>query len=445
MTRLMRASALFPLCLAMLVVAALPARALVDIQKVTNPGGLDAWLVEDHSLPFVVLELRFLGGASLDSPDKRGAVNLMTGLLEEGSGARDARAFARAKDAIAAKFSYDTTDDTVSVSARFLTDTQDKAVALLRDSLVAPRFDEAAIERVRAQVLSVIRSHRKDPDRIARDAFAEQVFPDHPYGRPDEGTAESVRALTRADIVAAHQAALARDRVVVSAAGDITPERLSALLDTLLDDLPATGARMPGRAETAFPGGVKVVDYDTPQSKVIFGQPAPARHDPDFFAAYILNHIIGGGGFQSRLMTELREKRGLTYGVYSYIANRRNADLWIGSVASANERVTEAIELIRKEWAGILKDGVTEKQLQDAKTYITGAYALRFDSNRSIADITAGMQVKGMSADYIGNRNARMNAVTLADVNRVARKWLDPDKLTFVVVGQPAGLASTLN
>ncbi|MEQ8898981.1 MAG: pitrilysin family protein [Roseovarius sp.] len=434
-----------PLLALVLTLAALPARAEVDIQEITTPGGIEAWLVEEHSLPFVALELRFRGGTSLDAEGKDGAVSLMTALLEEGSGDMDSRAFTRAAESLAAEFSYQAGDDAVSVSARFLTETQDEAVDLLRKSIVQPAFNPPAIERVRAQIISILQSNLKDPDEIMRNAFSELVFGDHPYGGPGDGTIDTVGSLTREDIQAAHKAVFARDRVYVSAVGDITADELSTLLDDLLGDLPATGAPLPEQADTNLPGGVKVIDYQTPQSAVIFGQPGIERDDPDFFAAYVLNHIIGGGGFSSRLMTEVRQKRGLTYGVYSYLSLKDNAQTWIGSVSSANDRVAEAIEVIRDQWTRIKEDGVTAEELEDAKTYITGAYPLRFDGNGPIADIAVGMQVDGLPLDYISTRNDRMNAVTLEDVNRVAREWLDPDKLTFVVVGQPEGLNSTIN
>lgn len=438
-------SVLIPALALMAMLAALPARAGVDIQEITTPGGIDAWLVEEHSIPFVALELRFRGGTSLDAPDKRGAVNLMTGLLEEGTGDMDSRAFARATEEIAAEFSYGASDDAVSVSARFLTETRDEAIELLRASITAPSLTPEAIERVRAQVIAGLNSGLKDPDTIARNTFAGLVFGDHPYGSPEEGTIESVSALTRDDLLAAHRAVFARDRVYVSAVGDITADELSALLDRLLGDLPETGAQLPGRADQNLPGGIEVVDFDTPQSSVIFGQPGIDREDPDFFAAYILNHIIGGGGFESRLMTEVREKRGLTYGIYTYLSDKDNGEIWVGSVSSANDRVGEAIAVIREQWARIRNEGVTAEELADAKTYITGAYPLRFDGNGTIANIAVGMQIDGFPKDYIATRNDRMNAVTLEDVNRVARELLDPDKLTFVVVGRPEGLGSTVN
>ncbi len=428
-----------------LAILALPARAEIEIKELTTPGGINAWLVEEHSIPFVAIELRFRGGASLDPDAKRGVTNLMTALLEEGTGELDSQGFARAVESLAAEFDYQTDDDSVSVSARFLTENRDSAVALLRESLVNPNFDEEAIERVRAQVLSIIQSDLKDPREIASESFATLVYGDHPYSEPLNGTLDSVAALTRSDIVAAHEAALARDRLYVSAVGDITEDELSVLLDALLGDLPAEGAPLPGDADLNLPGGIKVVDYETPQSTALFGQPGIAREHPDFFPVYVLNHIVGGGGFESRLMNEVREKRGLTYGVYSFLVDRDGAQLWLGSVASANGRMPEAIEVIRSEWERIAAQGVTQQELDDAKTYLTGAYPLRFDGNGPIANIAVNMQVNGLPVDYIRNRNDKINAVTLQDVNRVAKEWMSPDKLTFVVVGQPDGLTGTIN
>ncbi|PKQ13850.1 MAG: peptidase M16 [Alphaproteobacteria bacterium HGW-Alphaproteobacteria-1] len=428
-----------------LLAAALPARAGVDVIEITSPGGLDAWLVEDHSIPFVALEVRFRGGASLDAPGARGATNLMVGLLEEGAGERDARAFTQATEELAARFGYRVSDDAVSISARFLTENRAASVDLLRDSLIVPRFDEDAIERVRAQVLAGLRSDETNPRDIASREASRLIYGTHPYGSKQEGTPESVAALTREDILAAHRAALARDRVYISAVGDITAEELGGLLDHLLGDLPETGAPLPPRADLTLPGGVKLVDFATPQSVALFAQPGIDRHHPDFFAAFILNHILGGGGFESRLMTEVREKRGLTYGVYSYIADRDAAEVWTGSVASANDRVAEAIAVIRAEWARLRDEGVTAQELENAKTYLTGAYPLRFDGNGTIASIAVGMQMDGLPTDYIVNRNDMVNAVTLDEINRVARDWLDPEALTFVVVGQPEGLESTVN
>lgn len=424
-------------------IAALPARAEVNIQSVTSPGGLTAWLVEEHSIPFVALELRFRGGASLDAPGKRGAINLMTGLLEEGAADMDSRAFSRASEELATSFGFDVSSDSVSISARFLTENRDASIALLRAALQEPRFDEAAIERVRGQVLSIIQSDQKDPDDIANETFNRIAYGDHPYASSLNGTLDSVASLTRDDLTAAHAAVLARDRIYIGAVGDITPEELGGMLDDLLGGLPETGAPMPARADVAIPPGVTVVDFATPQSVALFGQAGIKQSDPDFFAATILNHVLGGGSFESRLMNEVREKRGLTYGVYSYLAPRDLAEVYLGSVSSANDRIAQAIEVIRDEWTKLARDGVTQEELDNAKTFITGSYPLRFDGNGPIASILVGMQMLDLPIDYIATRNDKVDSVTLEDVKRVAGELLDPEGLHFVVVGQPEGLETT--
>ncbi len=419
------------------------AQAEVKIQEVTSPGGITAWLVEEHSIPFTALEIRFLGGASLDPKGKRGAINLMTGLLEEGAADRDAREFAAAAEGLAASFGFDVSDDSMSVSAQFLTENRNDALALLRTALQEPRFDEDAIARVKAQVVSAIQSAETDPDAISGSTFNRLAFGDHPYATSINGTLESVAALTRDDLFAAKDAVMARDRMYVGAVGDITPEELGKLLDDLLGDLPAAGAKMPEKAPFLLKGGMTVVPFDTPQSVVTFGQEGLERHDPDFFAAYVMNTILGGSGRQSRLMEEVREKRGLTYGVYTYLLPKDFAALYMGRVASANDRVAQAVQVIKDEWVKMAENGVTAEELEGAKTYLTGAYPLRFDGNGPIANILVAMQMDDLPIDYIKTRNDRINAVTLEDIARVAKRLVRPDDLHFVVVGQPEGLEST--
>ena len=245
---------LFAAALAVLA-ATLPARAEVEIQTVTTPGGITAWLVEEHSIPIVALELLFRGGSTLDHPDKRGATYLMTQLLEEGAGDLDAREFAKARDGLASSISFDINDDAVSVSAYFLTENRDETLALLRDALTAPRFDEDAIERVRAQVLSSLQSDLKDPESLASQTFDQLIYDDHPYAHPIDGTIASVTALTRDDLLSAHKTALTREGVYVSAVGDISADELSALLDTLLMGLTEALPPLPDQAEINLPGG----------------------------------------------------------------------------------------------------------------------------------------------------------------------------------------------
>lgn len=419
---------------------ALPAQAEMQIKEVTSPGGITAWLVEDHNIPFTALEIQFRGGTSLDAPEKRGAVNLMTALIEEGAGEMDSQGFAEARDALAADFSFDAGADSVGVSVRFLTENRDQAVTLLREALVNPRFDQDAVDRVREQVLSILRSDEKDPQAIAGNAFDRLAFGDHTYGSDGNGTPETVAALTRDDIVAAHKGALARDRIYVAAAGDITAEELGPLLDRLLGDLPATGTPLPDRAPWLLPPGVTTIDFPTPQSTVLFGHVGIPREDEDFFAAFILNEAMGGGRFTARLMSEVREKRGLTYGIGSYLIGLDHAEMYLGQFSASNDKVAEAIEVVRAEWARMAAEGLTEQELADTKTYLTGSYPLRFDSNANIANILVGMQMEGMPIDYAVTRNAKIEAVTMDDIRRVAARLYQPDALHFVVVGQPTGL-----
>ncbi|MAQ46763.1 MAG: peptidase M16 [Confluentimicrobium sp.] len=432
------ATATLATCLTLIVPAA--SAGIENVEEVTSDGGITAWLVTEPSIPFTALEIRFRGGTSLDPEGKPGAINLMTALLEEGAGERSAQEFAAAREGLAASYAFDVGRDTLSVSARFLTENRDEAVDLLRSALIEPRFDQEALDRVRGQVLSIIASNATDPGEINSRAFNEAAFPDHPYALPVDGTVESVTALTRDDMLAVKDRVMARDRIYVSAVGDMTAAELGPLLDRLLGDLPETGAPLPEHVDYALPGGVDVVEFDTPQSVVSFAQPGIPRDDPDFIPAYIMMEIFSGGGFSSRLMEEVREKRGLTYGIGASLYPMDNAELIIGSVSSANDKVAETIEVIKAEWAKLAEDGITQEELDRAKTYLTGAYPLRFDGNGRIANILVGMQMTDLPIDYPETRNELVDAVTLEDINRVVDWIIEPERLHFVVVGKPAGL-----
>lgn len=421
---------------------ALPLRAEIAVQEVTSPGGLRAWLVEEHSIPFTALEIRFGGGTSLDEPGRRGAVNLMAALLEEGAGPYDAQGFAEAREALAASFAFDADADSVSVSARFLTENRDAAVALLRLALTEPRFEPSAIERVRGQVLAGLRARAQRPREIASETFLALAYGDHPYGSPGEGTPESVARLTREDIHAAHARALTRAQLHIAAVGDITAAELGALLDSLLAGLPAEGPPPPPPAELRLAPGITVVPFAGTQSTILFGHAGIGWDDPDFLTAFLLNEALGGSRFGTRLMVELREKRGLTYGVGTGLAARAGGALLLGSFATANATAAEAVAIVRAEWARIAREGLSSEELEAVRTYLTGEYPLRFDGNSTIARILVGMQAQGLPPDYPATRNDRVRAITLAEANRVAARLFDPAALHFVVVGAPEGLVT---
>jgi zinc protease len=394
-----------------------PALAAVPIQEVESPEGTAAWLVEEEAIPMVALEIAFEGGASLDPEDKLGVAHFLAGMLEEGAGELDATGFAAEAQRLGARFGFDAGRDGFSVSARVLVENLEESLDLLNLALTEPRFDEEPMRRVRGQILSGIRQDMSDP-----------------------GALESVAAIDADDLEAARERLLNLDTAAIGVSGDISAEALGPALDRLLEGLPRTPATERAETEAQAEGGVTVVPFDAPQSTVLFGHAGPERDHPDFIPAYVMNYILGGGGFSSRLTEEVREKRGLAYSTYSYLAPLDRAGVWLGGVGTANERVAESLEVIREEWRRMAEEGVSEAELETAKRYLTGAYPLRFDSNGDIARILVGLQQESLGRDYPDIRNDLIEAVTTEDVARVAAEWLRPDELAFVVVGQPEGL-----
>ena len=407
------------------------------ITEVKVLDGNKAWLVEEHSIPFVTLEIRFKGGATLDRVGKRGSVSFMSALLNEGADDLDASAFAKEMERLAVELDFNVYQDSLSISFKFLTENKSASINLLKKALTKPRFEEEPFERVRDQILSILKSNAKDPRKIASKVFFENVFGSHPYGSMKDGNLESILSLCREDILNAYEDTFNRNQIFISAVGDIKPNELRDLVNEVIEKIPAHSNKVIDQATYKFPEGNTVIDFDTPQSVTIFGHDGIKRTDKDFFSAYVLTHILGGSGFGSRLMTELREKNGLTYGVSAYLASWEKADLILGQFASSNNTVMEAIGIVRKEWAALADRGVTADELQDAKTFLTGAYPLRFDGNSRIARILVGMQTQGLPMDYIHTRNAKVNAVTMEDIRRVSARILKEENLYFVIVGRP--------
>ena len=407
------------------------------ITEVKVLDGNKAWLVEEHSIPFVTLEIRFKGGATLDRVGKRGSVYFMSALLNEGADDLDASAFAKEMERLAVELDFNVYQDSLSISFKFLTENKSASINLLKKALTKPRFEEEPFERVRDQILSILKSNAKDPRKIASKVFFENVFGSHPYGSMKDGNLESILSLSREDILNAYEDTFNRNQIFISAVGDIKPNELRDLVNEVIEKIPAHSNKVIDQATYKFPEGNTVIDFDTPQSVTIFGHDGIKRTDKDFFSAYVLTHILGGSGFGSRLMTELREKNGLTYGVSAYLASWEKADLILGQFASSNNTVMEAIGIVRKEWAALADRGVTADELQDAKTFLTGAYPLRFDGNSRIARILVGMQTQGLPMDYIHTRNAKVNAVTMEDIRRVSARILKEESLYFVIVGRP--------
>jgi len=413
---------------------------LVEIQRVVSPGGIEAWLVQDDFVPIVSIRVGFFGGASFDEPGKEGTAQLTSWLLDEGAGDLDARAFQNRVDDYAIRMGFSAGRDRFNASMTTLTENQDVAFEMLRLALNEPRFDDDAIERMRRQLLSNIAQADRDPNSIASRTWWAAAFPDSRFGRRLSGTAESVSAITKDDLRAV-MGTLNRRDMRIGVAGDIDPETLGHLLDQTFLGLPADGPDYaPAQVAPSGGGETIIVQHPNAQSVVIFGSEGIDYADPDYMAAMVMNSILGGGGFSSRLMDVVREQNGLAYYVNSGLSTFDQASLFQGSVGTENARVAESLDLIRVEITRMRDEGVMAQELEDAQRYLTGAYALGFDSNGSIASRLAFYQLEDLGIDYINTRNDRVNAVTQEDVARVAARLLDPDNLLIVVVGQPEGL-----
>jgi zinc protease len=425
-----------------LILMAPPALAL-EVQRVLSPGGVEAWLVTDRSNPIISVSFAFRGGAALDPAGKEGLANMVSGLIDEGAGDLDSQAFQGRLEDMAIRLGFEAGRDTFSGSLRTLTENRDSAFRLLALALTKPRFDSEPVTRVKGQIQAHLRQDAENPNSIARRTLSRTLFPGHPYGRPVRGNKESVSAIVVDDLNGFVKRRLARDNLVIGVVGDIDAADLAPLLDSVFGGLPTTSA--PGRvADTTARsnGATIVIRKPVPQSAVLFAQAGLKRNDPDYYSATVVNHILGGGGFTSRLYDQVREKRGLAYSVYSALYPLDHAALILGAAGTANESVLETLTLIRELWRDMGRNGVTEQELADAKTYITGSFPLRFTSNGAIASILIGMQLENLGIDYLDRRNSFIEAVTIEDANRVARRLYDADTLTVVVVGEPVGVVS---
>jgi zinc protease len=419
-----------------------PANSANKVQAVTSPGGITAWLVEDHSLPVVSIEVSFRGGAALDPADKQGLATLAVDLLDEGAGELDSQAFQGRVEDLAASLEFTAAEDSIDASLRSITANLAASLELLHLSLTAPRFDEAAVTRVRGQLLAQLAREQREPQYIAGRLWFRNAYDGHPYAAPRRGTPDSIARITEADMRALAKGRFAKNAMLIGVVGDVTPEALRPLLDRTFGGLaPAAAPGAVAEVAVAAKSPLLLAKLPIPQSVVTFGQPGIKRDDRDWYAAYVVNHILGGGGFSSRLTEEVRVKRGLAYSVYSALDPLQHSGLILGSVATENSRVEQSIDIIRAEWRRMRESGPTATELEDAKTYLTGSFPLSLDSTGRIAAILVAIQRDKLGIDYLEKRSALIDAVTLDDAKRVARSLLDPDQLSFVVVGAPENLA----
>jgi zinc protease len=419
------------------------AASAVTIEKIVSPSGIHAWLVRDPAVPLVSLNYSFHGGSSQDSAEKSGTANLAGDLLDEGAGDLDGQTFHERLENHAIELSFHAGRDQFHGSLRSLSEHREEAFDLLRLALTAPRFEAEAVERVRRQEIAGLQRETTNPNNIASRNWWQTAFPGHPYGRESKGTLQSVPTITADDLRDYVRRVFARNELTVSIVGDVDVKTAGELIDRAFAKLPAKNNLRP--VTDAKPAGLGrriVINLDVPQAVVTFGGQGLARNDPDFMAGYIVNHILGGGSFSSRLYKEVREKRGLAYGVSESLMWFKRAAITIGGTATRADRTGDALAIIETETKRMAEGGPTEEELAAAKSYLKGAYALSLDTSAKIAAQLTQIQLDGLGIDYMQRRSAMIDAVTLDDAKRVAKRLFGGGMLV-TVVGRPKGLISS--
>jgi zinc protease len=420
----------------MLAAAPLGAHA-TTVERIVSPRGIPAWLVREPSVRLIAVNFAFRGGANQDPADKAGLATMTASLLDEGAGDIESRSFHERVESKAIEIGFSATRDYVSGSLRTLTENQDEGVELLRLALTAPRFDAADVERIRAQLLSGLRRATQSPNDLASQRWWATAFPGHPYGRPVRGTLQSVPTITVEDLKGFVRNVFALDALKIAIVGNIDAAAAGKLVDQVFGSLPATGGLLPIALATPQGLGRKIaIALDVPQSVVVIGGAGIPRKDADFMAAFVLNHILGGSAFSSRLYKEVREARGLAYSVYSAVFPLDYAALFMSGTATRSDRTGQTLEVIEAEIRKLAESGPTEDELIKAKSFLEGSYALRFDTSTKIAEQLVQIQLEDLGIDYIDKRNDLIEAVTLADVQRVAKRLLDGGMLV-TMVGRP--------
>jgi zinc protease len=428
-------------CLALMQLLSTPSHAAAKIQHLVSPGGIEAWFVQDSTVPLIAMEYAFGGGATQDPPDKPGVGNMVSDLLDEGSGELDSETFHERLDRRAIELSFSSSRDNFRGSLRMLRDNKDEAFELLRMSLTSPHFDSTDVERIRTQILSGLRSDTSNPSALASRKFLEIAFGDHPYGRMSGGTLESIPRIDTADLKDYVRRVLARDTLRIAVVGDVDAATLGKLLDQTFGGLPAKASLTPvADIEAARPPQRAFIPLDVPQTVVTFGGPGIRRHDPDFMAGYVVNHILGGGS-SSRLYSEVREKRGLAYSVYESLLWMDHSALFVGNTGTRADRAGETVDAIDKEIRRIAADGPTQQELDEAKSYLKGSQMLALDTSSKLASALLQYQLDKMPIDYIEKRNAIVDAVTLDDARNAARRLWGQGLLTVIVGRAPQAAA----
>jgi zinc protease len=424
----------------MVCVTLADAFAFPKIQEVSSSSGVRAWLMEDHSLPLISVRGAVTHAGFAYAPEGQDGVAMMVAeLLTEGAGDMDYQQFHAALDADGIRMQVDAGVDDLVFAVDTVSSQSEHAFTLLGLALGKPRIDSEAVERLRRNVLAQQALMNAKPEYVADRAFRQAAFYGHPYARTGDGDAQSIKTLGRSDIALFAREHIAQDRLVVAVAGDITPQQLQQMLDIMAVQLPREAeASKTSVIDVTMPAQANNVTQhvDVPQTAVVFGLPAIKRNHPDFYAAYVMNYVLGGEGLNSRLSQAIRERSGLSYYVYAGLQVDDASGIIRGGFASRTNQVDSAVTLLKKELQLAQAHGFTQKELDAAKKYITGSFPLALDSGKNLAKYMLMMQLQGLGKDYLEQRNALIAGVTLDQLNRVAAQLLDVNKLLVVRAGQ---------
>jgi len=412
---------------------AAPARAAA-VQEIVSPSGIKAWLVEDYTVPVVALNIAFRGGAAQDPAGKEGLANFMSGLLDEGAGDLDSRAFQARLEDLSVELRFDAGADALYGSLRTLSINEDAAFDLFRMAIGEPRFDAEPLARIRGQVTANLRQGESNANEIASRLWARTLFEGHPYGRPSDGTVESVANISADDLRAFHARTVARDNLYIVMVGAIDAAKAGTALEKMFGALPAHANLIAVEDTIPAMGRVDHATLKVPQTAVRIGGPGLERSDPDFIPAYVANEILGGGTFSSRLYKSVREERGLAYSVGTGLVPYDHAGAFVAATSVDATNTETALKIMLDEIKRYVTEGPTEAELAATKDYLIGNFALRFDSSQKIARNLLGFQMDHLGIDYINKRNALIRAVSIDDIRRVVRRlWAGP--FSVVTVG----------
>lgn len=410
----------------------------VEIKEITSPGGIKALLVEDYTVPLIAVSYQFRGGSTQDLPGKEGTAQLLTNTLDEGAGDILSQDFLRKLEDNGMSYSFRTGLDSFSGGIKVLRSDRAESFELLRLMLNEPRFDVDPVERMKASRLRGLRAAETNPQSIASKASREMLFAGHPYSRPTRGTIDTMQNLQPDDLRDYVERVFARDNLIVGIVGAISDAEAGAMLDKIFGELPEKAQLVDVPELEIETGEIKHIDFDTPQTNIRVVLPGIKRDNEDFFAAYLVNYVLGGGSFSSRLYEEVREKRGLAYGVYSYLGTYDRTGIIGAGSATRTDRAQQTLDIILAEIERMATEGPTAEELDKAKKYIKGSYAIaNLDTSSKIASVLVAIQDSQLGLDYIDRREKYIEAVTLADAKRIAAE-LFSGKPSIITVGQAA-------